>query len=154
MQGNFLIATSDWLREQDFWRVQNAYLAARRNGLSPRDAALAEIEPRLASTMARRPIPAMIHRRATRDLTLGDVSVKAGQLVVVGLGSAAAEKDFEDTAPIFGGDYYGTPKPTHACPGRKLGTGTLLALIAALFELPGSLRSSPSTSALLFDPPD
>jgi hypothetical protein len=29
--------------------------------------------------------------------------------------------------------------------------GTLLALVTALFELPGSLRASPSTSALLFD---
>lgn len=154
VQGNFLISTRDWLREQDFWRVQNAYLTARRAGMSPREAALAEIEPRLARTMARRPIPAMIHRRATRDLMLGDVALKSGQLVVVGLVSAAAEKGFEDTSPVFGGDYYGSPKPTHACPGRKLGMGTLLALIAALFELPGSLRSSPSTSALLFDPPD
>jgi hypothetical protein len=31
--------------------------------------------------------------------------------------------------------------------------GTLLGMIAALFELPGTLRRAPSSSALLFDPP-
>jgi hypothetical protein len=80
------------------------------------------------------------------------VQVTAGQTVVVGLVSAAAERDFEDVSWVFGGEYYGSPRVTHACPGRSLGMGTLLALLAALFELPGSLRPSPSTSALLFDP--
>jgi cytochrome P450 len=153
VQGNFLFSVRDWLRERDFWRVQNAYRSARRSGLSEWQAAAAEIRPRLARTMARRPIPAMIHRRATRDLILGGVPVRAGDTIVVGLVSAAAERGFEEVSWVFGGEYYGTPKPTHACPGRQLGMGTLLALIAALFELPGSLRASPSTSALLFDPP-
>ncbi|MGE0623747.1 MAG: hypothetical protein AB7I04_04755 [Pseudomonadales bacterium] len=152
VQGNFLFTTREWLREGDFWRVQNAYLAARRRGLAPREAALEEIEPRLERSMARRPIPAMIHRRATRDLKLGDVDVKAGEMVVLGLVSAAAERGFSDVSPAFGGNYYADPKPIHACPGRKLGMGTLLGLIAALFELPGTLRRAPSSSALLFDP--
>ncbi len=152
VQGNFLVATRDWLREGDFWRVQNAYLAARRSGRSEAEAAFSVIAPWLARTMARRPVPAMIHRRATRDLMLGEVAVEAGQTLVVGLVSAAAERDFEDVSWVFGGAYYGSPRVTHACPGRKLGMGTLLALIAALFELPGTLRPSPSTSALLFDP--
>ncbi len=152
VQGNFLTSTRDWLREGDFWRVQNAYLAARSAGASEADAAFAVIGPQLARSMARRPVPSMIHRRATRDLTLADVSVGAGQTIVVGLVSAAAEQSFDEVAWVFGGEYYGSPRITHACPGRQLGTGTLLALLAALFELPGSLRPSPSTSALLFDP--
>ena len=152
VQGNFLVSSRDWLREGDFWRVQNAYLSARRGGADEAEAAFAAIAPQLARSMARRPVPAMIHRRATRDLRLGDVQVTAGQTVVVGLVSAAAERNFEDVSWVFGGEYYGSPRVTHACPGRKLGMGTLLALLAALFELPGSLRSSPSTSALLFDP--
>ena len=102
--------------------------------------------------MARRPVPAMIHRRAARDLTLADVKVEEGQTVVVGLVSAADERDFEEESWVFGGEYYGAPRVTHACPGRALGMGTLLALLTALFELPGSLRPSPSSSALLFDP--
>jgi cytochrome P450 len=141
------------LREGDFWRVQNAYRSARRAGMTEWEACLTEIRPRLARTMARRPVPAMIHRRATRELRLGDVTVRAGQTVVVGLVSAAAEREFEEVSWVFGGEYYGRGGPTHACPGRKLGMGTLLALIAALFELSGSLRASPSTSALLYDPP-
>ena len=151
VQGNFLVATRDWLREGDFWRVQSDYLATKRAGMSARDAACTAIEPHLVRTMARRPVPAMIHRRATRDLTLGDVEVRAGQTIVVGLVSAAAERSFEEVSWVFGGEYYGEPRVTHACPGRKLGMGTLLALVAALFELPGTLRESPSTSALLFD---
>jgi hypothetical protein len=84
---------------------------------------------------------------------LGDVQVQAGETIVVGLVSAAAERQFEEVSWVFGGEYYGSPRALHACPGRQLGMGTLLALISALFELPGSLRASPSTSALLFDPP-
>jgi cytochrome P450 len=102
--------------------------------------------------MARRPVPAMIHRRATRDLMLADVPVREGQTIVVGLVSAAAERSFAEESWVFGGEYYGSPRVTHACPGRKLGMGTLVALLAALFELPGSLRPSPSSAALLFDP--
>ncbi len=154
VQGNFLVAVRDWLREGDFWRVQNDYLAARQSGAGEQDAAFAVIGPALARTMARRPVPAMIHRRATKDLLLGDVSVKAGRTVVVGLVSAAAEQSFEEVSWVFGGEYCGEPRITHACPGRKLGMGTLLALLAALFELEGTLRPSPSTSALLFDPKD
>jgi len=152
VQGNFLFTARDWLREGDFWRVQNDYLAARGRGLGPREAALEGIEPWLERSMARRPIPAMIHRRATRDLKLGSVDVRAGEMVVVGLVSAAAERAYADVSPAFGGDYSASPKPTHACPGRKLGIGTLLGMIAALFELPGTLRRAPSNSALLFDP--
>lgn len=152
VQGNFLFTTRDWLREGDFWRVQNDYLDARGRGLAPREAALAEIGPWLERAMARRPIPAMIHRQATRDLRLGDVDVRSGEMVVVGLVSATAESGYADVSPVFGGSYYADPKPTHACPGRALGMGTLLGLIAALFELPGTLRRAPSNSALLFDP--
>ncbi len=154
VQGNFLSVTRDWLREGDFWRVQNAYQAARRSGMSPWEASHSEIRPRLARAMARRPIPAMIHRRTTRNLTLGDLSLPAGETVVVGLVSVSAEQAFGEVDWVFGGEYYGTPNPTHACPGRQLGMGTLLALVSALFELHGSLRASPSTSALLFDPPE
>ena len=152
VQGNFLASSRDWLREGDFWRLQNAYLAARRGGTDEGVAAFSVIRPVLARSMARRPVPAMIHRRATRDLTLADVQIQEGQTIVLGLVSAAAERQFEEESWVFGGEYYGSPHVTHACPGRKLGMGTLLALLAALFELPGSLRPSPSTSALLFDP--
>ena len=152
VQGNFLFSTRDWLRERDFWRVQNEYLACRRQGMPVQAAAFEAIAPALERTMARRPIPAMIHRRATRDLTLGDLAVRRGEMIVVGLVSAAAESDFSDLSPAFGGNYEDDPKPTHACPGQKLGMGTLLGMIAALFELEGTLRRAPSTSALLYDP--
>ncbi|MEJ2089733.1 MAG: hypothetical protein P8Y69_14915, partial [Gammaproteobacteria bacterium] len=79
------------------------------------------------------------------------VPVKEGEMVVVGLVSATAQSDFTDVSPAFGGSYHADPKPTHACPGRKLGMGTLLGMIAALFEVPGTLRRAPSSSALLFD---
>jgi hypothetical protein len=92
----------------------------------------------------------MIHRRATRDLVLGDVQVSKGEMIVVGLVSATAERGFMDIAPAFGGTY---GSATHACPGRKLGMGTLLGMIAAMFDLPGTLRRAPSDSALLYDPP-
>ncbi|MEM8765980.1 MAG: hypothetical protein AAGE43_00945, partial [Pseudomonadota bacterium] len=153
VQGNFLFSTRDWLRSRDFWRVQNEYLACRRRGLAPEQAAFEAIAPWLEETIARRPIPAMIHRRATRDLTLGDLELREGEMLVVGLVSAAAESDFTDVSPAFGGNYEDDPKATHACPGQKLGMGTLLGMIAALFELKGTLRRAPSTSALLYDPP-
>ena len=152
VQGNFLVTSRDWLREGDFWRLQNAYLTARRSGASEAEAAFEVIAPQLARSMARRPVPAMIHRRSSRACVLGDTRISAGQTIVVGLVSAGAERNFDDVSWVFGGEYYGSPRVTHACPGRKLGMGTLLALLAALFELPGTLRPSPSTSALLFDP--
>jgi Dyp-type peroxidase family len=171
VQGNFLFTTRDWLRDGDFWRVQNDYLSARRGtlsarrgtlsarrgagaqGMTAREAAFHAIEPWLARGMSRRPIPAMIHRRATREMRLADEPVRPGEMIVVGLVSATAESDFTDVSPAFGGSWYDEPRATHACPGRKLGMGTLLGMIAALFELPGTLRRAPSSSALLFDPP-
>ncbi len=153
VQGNFLFSTRDWLRDRDFWRVQNEYLACRQQGRPEQAAAFETIAPWLERTMARRPIPAMIHRRATRDLTLGDLAIRQGEMLVVGLVSAAAESGFNDVSPAFGGNYEDEPKATHACPGQKLGMGTLLGMIAALFELEGTLRRAPSTSALLYDPP-
>ncbi|MEM1229136.1 MAG: hypothetical protein AAGI15_01260 [Pseudomonadota bacterium] len=150
--GNFFFTMRQWVRDKDLWRVQNDYLQARQSGATSAAAAFDRLRPALARGIARRPIPAMIHRRAAHDLRLGGESIKAGELVVCGLVSAAAQSGYTDMSPAFGGDFGATPLPTHACPGQKLGVGTLLGMIAALFDAPGSLRRAPADGALLFDP--
>lgn len=152
VQGNFYYTTREWIRHRDLWRFRNEYLAALDSQASPSDAAKSAIRPRLVETIAHRPIPAMIHRRATRGLQLSDVEVKTDEMVVVGLVSATAQSGYTDMSAAFGGNYRDSPKPTHACPGQKLGVGTLLGMLAALFEVEGTLRRATSDGALLFDP--
>jgi len=101
--------------------------------------------------MAKRPVPSLIHRTTTKQVCLGGVTIAQGERVVLGLVSATAERNFTDVTPVFGGDYAAKPKPIHACPGSKLGFGTLLGMISALFETGGSLRRATSPSALQFN---
>ncbi|MEM7097805.1 MAG: hypothetical protein AAF541_06050 [Pseudomonadota bacterium] len=156
-QGNFLDTCRDWLKSGHFWRVQNAYKDAqtRQSGKNKVNIAMVaskqSIYPELARTMAKRPVPSMVHRTATAPIRLGSTSIEAGEQVVIGLVSATAETQYTDVLPVFGGDYYAPTKPTHACPGRLFAMGTLQGLIAALYDAPGTLRPAPSPLALQFN---
>jgi Dyp-type peroxidase family len=153
VQGNFFFSVREWIRGRELWRVQNSYLAARAQGLEPLASAIDGVRPQLVQTIASRPIPAMIHRQAEQDTVLGGKAVRKNDVVVLGLSSATAQSGFADMSAAFGGNYGDVPKPTHACPGQKLGVGTLLGMIAALFDLNGALRRAPADGAVLFDPP-
>ena len=153
-QGNFLDTCREWLRSGDFWRVQNAYLALRGQGKTQAEAATLAIEPQLVQTMALRPVPSLIHRRVVCDVKLGREALKDGDHVVVGLVSATAEKGFADNTYVFGGPYYSNydkDRVVHACPGRELAMGSLLGLLSALFEPPGTLRGAPSPLAVQYN---
>ena len=103
-------------------------------------------------TMAKRPVPSLIHRTTATPVTLGGVDIEAKQTLVLGLVSVTAEEEFRDVDPVFGGVYadYPADKAVHGCPGRKVALGTLLGLFAGLFDLPGTLQPAPSSLALLY----
>lgn len=89
-------------------------------------------------TMRQSPVPNVIWRTAVKDNPLG-VDAKAGDPVIVGLGSAVAASG--DSMLMFGGDRSGQTMPTttHACPGVKMAMGVMLGITAALLSA-GALR--------------
>ena len=135
---------NEWLEEKTFWDLQNVFLASAKTGHDRAREVL--LEP-LMRTMQFRPAPELGWRVATRDHKLGEVWIKAGDKIALGIVSATQEDLAKgatpDVYPIFGGDRSKSSHPTHACPGYKIGMGVLLGMLAALMERP-SVRSTPA----------
>lgn len=99
--------------------------------------------------MQLRPVPDVVWRTAEADDTFGDVAIKAGDTIVLGLGSAAQEAreaNAADCTPLFGGNRGVEPHPTHACPAYNMAMGVLLGIVTAVIEA-GPLPS-PSPTGL------
>jgi len=90
----------------------------------------------LMAAMRRATVPYMVWRTAAADGSLGGVAYKAGDKVVVGLGSALA--DGGDAMLIFGGKRHDT---VHACSGYPMAIGVLLGFFTALLTA-GELGST------------
>ena len=114
-------------------------------------------------TMQGEPVPPMVWRRPVVN---GEPD-KAALPVVLGLASAieslnpVKDRDPRD-APLFprdalpfGGDYFAAKNSgswgLHACPGRKMGVGVMLAMAAALLDA-GTLRPTGSPVLLMLTP--
>jgi Dyp-type peroxidase family len=110
------------------------------------------LRPALVGELMAKPVPSMVWRKAAVDCTLGGVSIKQGEVVIVGLGSATQSLPPEQAAEghfiAFGGarrDPAGAPM--HACPGYAMSMGVLQGVLAAVLEA-GTLQASPSPTVL------
>jgi hypothetical protein len=87
-------------------------------------------------SLARGPQPDILHRRTVRPKSLagGAVMAKAGETIVVSLGSAVQETPAAVDL-LFGGTYYADKsgaRPQHACPGKEAAIGVMLGLVVTL----------------------
>ena len=97
----------------------------------------------LLDTMRLGPVPYMDWRTAGTDCKIGKHVIPKGKMVVIGLGSAAKDRD-SDARLMFGGARDRGPGATdlrtvHACPGYGMAVGVMLGVIAALLTA-GDLR--------------
>lgn len=106
--------------------------------------ARAILMPALMRSMQARPVPDVVWRTARVDHVLGNVAVKAGQRVILGIVSTTHEdlqKGRSSVDAVFGGQRRSAGAPTHACPGRDMASAALLGVFTGLLEA-GELRSA------------
>jgi Dyp-type peroxidase family len=153
--GNLLKAIMVWTDDGNLWRIQEDLLHA--HAASAFDNARAAILDPLTRVMQYRPVPDQLHRLVvSEDVTLGKESLRSGEQIVLGLGSASAallEAGKADATWVFGGPCSGRQATAHGCPGRKMAMGTMLGIVAALLDS-GQLRAEPAPLilTLLGDP--
>jgi hypothetical protein len=95
------------------------------------------------------PVPAWLHRFAVDDAKLNGTPIRAGERMIVHLGSAATDANSAGDAAdiLFGGRYEPRfPRPyLHACPGKELAMGVLLGMLVGLLEQKDVRRESSIT---------
>ncbi|SNS17999.1 Dyp-type peroxidase family [Sphingomonas laterariae] len=147
-EGNLRWAFYDWIDGKTIWRVQQAYLM--QPGATPLERARGALLRPLCRAMQQRPAPDMVWRRAKKAHRLGKVAIKRDDLIVIGIVSATAEDmaaGGHDVYPVFGGNRHDTGHGTHACPAYAFAMGTMLGILAALFDA-GRITLQPSPLVL------
>ena len=158
--GNLRSVLARWVAERTLWDLQarlhdsgatpgaNAYLRAN-----------ASLRKALVDAMMRRPVPEMVWRTARSDHRLGQVDVREGDRLVVGICSASQADvlaGVADVGTVFGGyrtpSASGEPAPMHGCPGYGMAMGVMLGLIATLLDA-GTLRPTSAPLTLRLMPP-
>lgn len=138
-RGSFLAVMRQWIENEDLWRHRLALLTATATNAShlTHEIAQAALKKELVIGMQKRARPNLLHRVATKDTTLGGVDIKAGEVVVLSLQSAA-ENYPGDPEILFGGNYcpagHGTSTTVHACSGQAMALGVLLGIISVMME--------------------
>ncbi len=148
---NLLATLAIWVQTKKLWDLQPQWHEVPATASLPEryTAAVARLRPALVATMNCKPTPFQIWRRARADHRLGEVDVKAGDTLVVALGSATQQDPLRHHV-AFGGDR-ADPQgaPPHACPGYGMAMGVMLGVIAAVLDA-GVMRftGSPTVVAL------
>lgn len=134
--GNLVTVLILWIRSNKLWELQADVPVA---GIVDYQRAYDLLREPFLETMRQAPVPFAIWRTAMKDGAFGNASSKAGDTVVVGLGSALA--DGGDSMLMFGGERDGkSPYHTpHACPGYAMAVGVMLGCVTALLTA-GELR--------------
>ena len=134
--GNLISVLWSWNESMRLWDLQQDMPPRSELSYAAADAALRQA---FLETMSQKPVPYMIWRTAATDDPLGQPGGRKGCPVVVGLGSAMADKgdpstvDREDWLLMFGGSRKdGKHKTIHACPGVEMAMGVMLGCVAAL----------------------
>ena len=150
---SFLSVLANWITRGDLWRHQQRLWPqgdpssqAERGYQACRD----ELYTSLIRAMQEQPNPSLLHRTVRKPAELGGVSIAEGERVVLAVGSACLEQLASKnvagearTAVLFGGNYQhkGSAEGTaHACPGQAMAIAAMLGAVAAVLELPGTLR--------------
>ena len=153
--GNIRRVVSEWMGDGSFWTLRSAC-----TGNESVAEALMLLKMPLHRAMQARPVPELIWRTAVRRHWLGTgtdaVLVEAGDMLILGLGSAAHQGietgGAPDVSPIFGGRRdANVPSPTHACPGYKAAIGAMVGLLYAVLARRDALRPGPAPSVLSFE---
>ncbi len=159
LQGNLENILFDWIENKTLWRVQEALfnrgpvtgtILAQQGAQSLYDWTSKYVLPLVTKAMQKRPVPDLMYRTATEDTTIGGMEVKAGEKVVISVGSAMQERyeqqEWSDVSAVFGGLREGADWPVHACPAYNLAMGTIMGVVVGLLQagrleaLPGPLR--------------
>lgn len=148
---NLLATFAIWVQTRKLWELQPQWHEVPATASLPEryTAAVARLRPTLVATMNYKPTPFQVWRRARADHRLGEVDVKAGETVVVALGSATQQDPLRHHV-AFGGDRADpNGAPPHACPGYGMAMGVMLGTIAAVLDA-GVMRftGSPTVVAL------
>jgi len=90
-------------------------------------------------TLGLAPVPSLLYRTAMPGARIGETSIEAGRVVVVGLGAAALDPDQElDSLSDFGATdwLFGGPRSVnpHACPARRSAVGVVAGTVSAVLE--------------------
>lgn len=135
VHGNFMKVVEGWVASRDFWAWQQAWLALDAPGATQARELL--LGP-LLQRMAQDPVPAMLWRLPPGHAADPDAAPPQARHVI-GIAGALREPG-ADPQLMFGGS-----QGSHACPGREMGLGVLLGVLAAMFEggrwRPGSTGS-------------
>ncbi len=146
MDGALRAVLAEWRRTGEFARLRG--LAA---GATWRLAqASTAMETAMFRALQLRPVPDVVWRRASADFHLPNgLRVEAGQVLVLGLGSAAQESleqgRLDESRAMFGGVRDARGVPTHACPGYEAARGAMLGALAAMVTSPLPLQEMPGT---------
>jgi len=132
-RGSFLSVMRRWIGNEKLWKYRQM-LFTERNERNACDLSYAEtsaiLRAPMVKAMQKRSRPNLLHRVAVQDTELGGVKIKAGQVVVVSLQSAAEDAPGEP-AILFGGNHGDT---THGCSGQWMALGVLQGVIAVIME--------------------
>lgn len=157
--GSFLSALSQWIDGEDLWQLRRWLLAEPadvrdlkwrlKTGTDVTDLDIRQnrLTNSLIAAMTRAAVPELLHRKVVDSGSIEGFPVRAGERVVINLGSAAAHTG--DWNLLFGGDYAADSRPLHACPGQKMAFGVLLGMFTVLLRLP-NLSAGPGL-VLSFD---
>lgn len=146
----------EWLDQNTIWRWQGALHRETKGKLPEFVQARAALEKSVTEAMCKRPAPDLIYRTATKRAedelaTLGDVKIKEGDCIVLGLVSAmqaSLGNGTPDITAVFGGNrekaHQDKGKPAHACPAQKMVMAMVYGILSALLDS-GRIIAQPSS---------
>lgn len=142
--GSFRTVLFDWIDTGFLWRAKQRMFEKGGFGFEQSENVLA---PEIIVSMAKRSAPDLLHRVAVKDVKVGGVDVKAGDRVVISLGSAAAEEPHHSKWFLFGGGPGGKSagEPIHACQGMQMGMQVIAGTLAAIMEAGDMTPESPQS---------
>jgi hypothetical protein len=151
--GSFLSMMAQLIQSGRLWRVQQLLLLKTQQRDSYSSIATI-ILPVILESLYSGPVPNIVHRKTTREISYWPWTVEDGKLVdtdppprqlepgtrvILGIESATCEMapptTIDAAGLIFGGTYGPSGSTgTHACSGARMGIGILAGMLTALLE--------------------
>jgi Dyp-type peroxidase family len=135
--GSFLSVMVDWIEKKTLWRNQQV-LQEQEAPVDLQQFAFKHLLPQMFDSMTARTAPDLIMRRTTKAVQLAGVALEENELIVGSLASALDDDPQRRDYFMFGGNYHERKHSQsfshHACPGRSIGTNTILGCIMAILS--------------------